>query len=208
MEQGLGRASEEARRVLEGLWRDLGCPGRKDFYPVSYPKKLVRAAELQGWKVDGVDGLRASPSGAQKLGGCNVEKRLITYNSKAIGGNAGRRNFTIAHELGHALLGHPSDKCIGPDYDREKDDHDRMIYAVAALADPADAYKEREADIFARDLLMPAKAVLREFASLCPGGAGSALEHEEIVQELARFFEVSRAAMRRRISEVCFVTQH
>jgi Zn-dependent peptidase ImmA (M78 family) len=61
-----------------------------------------------------------------------------------------RRRFTIAHELGHLLLGHD----LGKDDDVVDDDFDKPIP------------KEKEANIFASCLLMPAEMVESEVKKL------------------------------------------
>ena len=80
----------------------------------------------------------------------------------------GRRRFTLAHELGHALCGHPLDE----------------IQARNSEQDCPDDPVEMQANIFARDLLMPA-GVLHAVGATAP-------------EEIMRLCEVSRQS-----AEIC-----
>jgi transcriptional regulator with XRE-family HTH domain len=82
-----------------------------------------------------------------------------------------RRRFSVAHELGHAVLGH--DAIYHLDYDEHAGD------------DPDYSYTdEREANAFAAALLMDERWVRRDFAE----GALS-------IRQLATHYQVSEAAM-------------
>ena len=95
-----------------------------------------------------------------------------------------RYRFTIAHELGHwvcHVFGHPEPQ---PTYCRAVD-----------LTESADRTLEREANVFAAELLMPEPAVRTAWAALVPDG------HEEgiCVAACAKRFDVSPTAMRWRL---------
>lgn len=94
-----------------------------------------------------------------------------------------RRRFTLAHELGHLLEG-VSD-----------------AYMSQAMPDGYD--KERFADVFASELLMPADFVEREWSKL-------SITHElPIVQyKLAQLFNVSNEAMGYRLNELNLQSRH
>jgi IrrE N-terminal-like domain len=175
---------EEASKALRELWEALGCPPAERFYPVN----LFRLAELKGWKIDGGDDGTCNQFGDQKLGHCDAEQRLILYNTRVIGQNQGLRNLTIAHELGHALL-HASGY--------------RIRVAIVPERQKLDP-KEREADIFARELLMPAKAVRRRLAVLSDRSQSlnAMRPSQSMVKQLADFFGVHETAMQRRLKEV------
>ena len=92
----------------------------------------------------------------------------IVYNARE---SAVRKRFTIAHELGHHVLGHgqsPRDT----DY-------------PAAVADP----RERDANAFAAELLMPADAI-KAFIHV---------RNIQTIEQLAWYFQVSTAAMTYRL---------
>jgi len=66
-------------------------------------------------------------------------QKVIYFNGKK--GSKARRRFTIAHELGHCLLGH---------------DLNRQKYLNSEILSINDTIAEIQANIFARDILMPA----------------------------------------------------
>lgn len=76
-----------------------------------------------------------------------------------------RRRFTICHEIGHLILGHT---CI-----RNSSDHG-----------------EKEADIFANELLIPTKLIKADFAKTPD------------IQALAKLYRVSAAAMTIKLMDV------
>ena len=101
-------------------------------------------------------------------------KPVITYNSNEV---EVRRRFTIAHELGHFVLGHLSDN-------------------VKKFRDPAQNFstlainpEEREANNFAASILMPAKIVVY------------AINQKNIrnIDALSNLFHVSQVAMKYRL---------
>ena len=86
-----------------------------------------------------------------------------------------RQNFTIAHELGHYFL-------------HVDDDDDGIIISFRGLKNQ----REKEADLFASELLMPEAFVKKEYAKL-PFPTAS---------YLANKFQVSVKAMRYRLDEL------
>ena len=96
-------------------------------------------------------------------------------------GNAGRRRFTIAHEIGHFVL-HPErgrPECGG------------------AAVDEAERVEECEADAFAAELLMPERLVREAVHKQGPD-----------VDRLAGRFEVGRKAMRARLDDLGLAEPH
>lgn len=87
-----------------------------------------------------------------------------------------RQRFTVAHELGHYALGHGDSPRDTP----------------AQFSSRAVDYRERQANQFAAELLMPEDAVHQIVSS---GRYGS-------LDELARLFHVSKVAMSYRISNL------
>jgi Zn-dependent peptidase ImmA (M78 family) len=95
-----------------------------------------------------------------------------------------RHRFTVAHELGHwvcHVAGRPDPQ---PTYCRAVD-----------LTESADRTLEREANVFAAELLMPEHAVRGAWASLVTDRH----EEEEAVAVCAERFDVSPTAMRWRL---------
>ena len=89
--------------------------------------------------------------------------------------NRNRRRFTLAHELGHALLGHSLDE---------------IHYRNSEIDSQTDA-QEVEANVFARDILMPATVLAaldihtpEEIMHLCNISRQSAEIRAERLQEL------------------------
>ena len=66
-------------------------------------------------------------------------QKIIYFNDKK--GTKSRRRFTIAHELGHCLLGH---------------DLSKTKYRNSEIDLNNDPIEEMQANVFARDILMPA----------------------------------------------------
>jgi Zn-dependent peptidase ImmA (M78 family) len=99
------------------------------------------------------------------------EEGIIAVNK---GQHPVRRRFTIAHELGHFLLGHDIEKGV----DETIDDTFDKPYP-----------QEREANLFASALLMPSEWVTKEFKA-----QGSDLSKVDL-DKLASTFGVSKQAM-------------
>jgi Zn-dependent peptidase ImmA (M78 family) len=114
-----------------------------------------------------------------ELGECSglllpAERLIVVNASEAL--PTRRVRFTIAHELGHWIC-HAAEGCAAePVYCRQAD-----------LARDANRALEREANVFAAELLMPEKA-LRE-----------AWSHDSQVEKLAIRFDVSTTAMHWRL---------
>lgn len=161
---------------------------------LSVPVDLDRVANWLGVRVHD-EGLEDDVSGVLIVKG---KERHILVN-KAHHGN--RRRFTIAHELGHLRL-HDSEG------DRIFIDHQIRVYQRVGEAS-SDVYKqpgsltdmrqEREANMFAASLLMPAPLVMR-----------AALERdmrdEFDVAALAKTFGVSEQAMSIRLQQLRVVS--
>ncbi len=86
-----------------------------------------------------------------------------------------RERFTIAHEIGHILWHYP------------KVDIEKTLFLD--LGDD-NSKNEREANVFATELLMPRKEVIKAFY------------HTQNISELAEFFQVSKQAMSIRLEEL------
>ena len=118
-----------------------------------------------------------SASGHYSPNGCSSGP-LITYKSSE---SKTRQRFTVAHELAHHVMGHG---------ERDRDTPDRFSMGYH---DPI----EVDANRFAAHLLMPGQIVN---ALIRVRGIRS-------VDELARMFGVSKAAMRFRLKELGYAVE-
>lgn len=153
--------------------------------PIAAAQELLSAARATEPPID-VDEL-ASLCGArvirQKLTSDSLSGFLLNLvDGPVIGANAQhserRRRFTIAHELGHLVLGHHADY------------HVDLMSSVSSGEPPGyDWRHERAANNFAANLLMPAGLVRRDVVE---GGLRS--------EELAERYAVSTEAMGIRLS--------
>jgi Zn-dependent peptidase ImmA (M78 family)/transcriptional regulator with XRE-family HTH domain len=96
----------------------------------------------------------------------------------------GRRRFTVVHELAHALFHSDSDK-----------------YILSTAGKPP---RERFADAFAGELLMPTEGVRRVMEEQ---GIGPRIEDPSEVIQLQRFFDVSYVTALVRLRQARFVSQ-
>ena len=106
----------------------------------------------------------------------NVKDKKIIFINDRISNNS-RRRFTLAHELGHCILGHPIDN---------------IQFRTNEFYDSKQAL-EAEANVFARDLLMPAVVLAKmdihnvdEIVKLCKVSNQSATIRAE---RLAKLYE-------------------
>ncbi len=156
------------------------------------PVDVERVAALLGYPVEWVHRPASERGGIARRGGRDtlVLNRAYPFRSAA------ERRWVVAEELGHAVLGHTalaaSTAAEGP----------------GGLREPQRTQEERAGKAFAAELLMPAAEVRAEFRRLQPRlhrAAGRRQRAEllgEIVADLARTFQVSPAAMRRRLEDL------
>ena len=95
-----------------------------------------------------------------------------------ISGNYGRDRWSLAHELGHIVLNHYELYNVDTIYIDNLNEYERYIL-------------DREADIFAEELLMPSDWVSRN--------------QEFCAEELKDVFEVSKEAMAVKLSKIRMV---
>ena len=116
--------------------------------------------------------------------------------SAVIGVNAdhhpNRRNFTAAHELGHFLL---------HDFDDIHVDREFKVWLRSDASSQGTDVEEKEANLFAAELLMPAHFLAHDVEKI---GTIDLLD-EEVLQELARKYEVSTQAMTFRLGYLGYV---
>lgn len=119
----------------------------------------------------------------------NGQKRIY-LNDKI--NNRNRRRFTLAHELGHGLLNH---------------DIDTVHYRNSEIDSQTDL-QEMEANIFARDILMPATVLAaldirtpKEIMQLCDISYQSAKIRAERMEELYQRDMFNKHPLERKVRE-------
>lgn len=172
--------------AAQALLRDF-----EERYEVAAPPIPVErvASSLLGLFIDEADDVRSLPSApgdqGRLSGMLDAEEMVIWIDRGEARRSPGRRRFTIAHEVGHFLLHVPTLHevfCDGPADIREIEE-DLPTSKLSKLR-----RREREANVFARELLMP-ESLLGEQAH----ATGFNLP------ALAKRFEVSVPAMRLRL---------
>lgn len=120
----------------------------------------------------------------------NGDETQVFINDKIH--NRNRRRFTLAHELGHALLGHNLDE---------------IHYRNSEIDSQTDA-QEVEANIFARDILMPATVLAaldihtpEEIMHLCNVSRQSAEIRADRLQELYQRNKFNSHPLERKVRE-------
>lgn len=127
----------------------------------------------------------------------DISGALIIQKSKSVIGynpqhSRKRKRFTIAHELAHYLLHNTESESLFIDKDFI------AKYRSATNYTPRELKQERQANAFAAELLMPRKILL---ASLKEDEYKD-LPEPELIDELAKLFDVSVPAMTIRLSNL------
>jgi Zn-dependent peptidase ImmA (M78 family) len=103
-----------------------------------------------------------------------------------------RQRFTIAHELGHVSL-------HGPSLGQGRVDRQIVVrFRDDRIKHAGDAGEEREANLFAAELLMPSEFVLHDLEE----GSLGPLDIHLVVEKLARRYRVSVQAMAIRLTQL------
>ncbi len=145
---------EVLNNLLRLLSQELGRPPKfEEFYPI-HLESIVES--VLHWKLVRSDDLGSSPYGAQIMGRCDFEQKAILVRSQASGG---AQRYSLAHEIGHALMHKDAPRCVGGSLKRVRPTRSPLSSGPR----PEDYAIEREAERFAAELLMPAKAVRRAF---------------------------------------------
>jgi len=118
-----------------------------------------------------------------------------------------RKKFTIAHELGHLILGHDTplntqDKAIVPNNHQLKNPS-QILFRDDKTSEGSD-WREIEANYFAASLLMPKYLLNKEINKLIQKNSRNYLS-EYNVHELADIFGVSAISMSIRLSRLGFM---
>ncbi|MBC7382943.1 MAG: ImmA/IrrE family metallo-endopeptidase [Bacteroidia bacterium] len=117
----------------------------------------------------------------------NDGKGTIGYNLQH---SKGRQRFTVAHELGHYIMHRNTKKELFVDKDYILKFRSNKKYSSTELK------QEREANAFAAALLMPKDFILSELAK------EQTITENELIEVLAKRFEVSVPAMTYRIADL------
>lgn len=105
------------------------------------------------------------------------------------------RRFVIAHELGHYLF-----DCIGnPQYQGES-----KVFCETYIhsADSHEELKERRADRFAAELLLPIARVKENYIAIAKSSDGQIFGRDYVVNQLAQYFQVKVTTIERRLKEI------
>jgi Zn-dependent peptidase ImmA (M78 family) len=145
---------KQAREVLSGLYRayyeEKGqylSPDR--FFPIDL-KKII--SSVMNWELESVADIGYDSTGQRLRGHCDYENRHIRIAFQDI--TPDEETFTIAHEIGHAIL-HSNAHRVQRGSARK-----RTTPRIASITSTNEERKmEKDANIFAAELLMPEKAV-------------------------------------------------
>lgn len=103
-----------------------------------------------------------------------------------------RRRFTTAHELGHYLL---------HDFDDVHVDRQFKVWLRSEASSQGTDLEEKEANLFAAEILMPARLVERDIEKI---GVFDLMD-EEVIAKLAARYGVSAQAMSFRLSYLGYI---
>ena len=153
------------------------------------PVPVERVAKSQGFKIE------SSPFDGDISGMVyrdqEKEQIIIGVNSNE---SENRKRFTIAHEIGHALLHEGMEVHIDKSY---------KVNLRSEVASQAVDIEEMEANRFAAELLMPEEFLKRDFnvSEMDPDDA------EILIQKLAKKYKVSAIAMSYRLLNLGIIDQ-
>lgn len=148
-----GAIQREARGLLERLWREreaqLGRRPANEFFPVD----VEALVSLLSWRLEEVAVAAYSQDHTENVQGyCDSSSRTIYLSVDTIRTPEHRR-FTIAHEIGHAIL-----------HGGSPQPHYRLFPPKSRTwSQPAKPPEEAEANAFAAELLMPERTVRQRF---------------------------------------------
>lgn len=157
------RVKSEATAGLHRLlvhYKSLGAAGQQRVEPDHFfPIDTRLLIELSGWTVDEVAMVGYSSRWEGLAAKCVMdEKRILLLRTLP---DAAKR-FTLAHELGHLVLHRQIPDCnCGGHFPRVL-----SMLSTSRMARLEYPDSEREAEVYARELLMPGRAVRRHFHQL------------------------------------------
>lgn len=157
----------------------------------------IRSAPVPVNKIATAVGAEVQPQAAEdELSGFLYRDRK--RNLAIIGVNAdqhpNRQNFTTAHELGHFLL---------HEFDDIHVDRQFKVWLRSEASSQGTDVEEKEANLFAAELLMPAKFLEKDVERI---GAID-VDDEDAIQELAEKYGVSTQAMSFRLAYLGYLRQ-
>ncbi|MFH1712450.1 MAG: ImmA/IrrE family metallo-endopeptidase [Patescibacteria group bacterium] len=159
----LGPRKTLAKNLAQRLVKDVGISEA----PVSLQRIIEHVQTTRPLDVHRIDA-------GQKVSGLLVVVRKVDAEYATIGFNGNhswyRRRFTIAHEIGHLLLGHT---CTGNQNDG--------------------SYNEKEAHLFAGELLIPTALIKKDFKKL----------HD--LKALSKLYRMSESALTMKLMEARLV---
>jgi len=118
-------------------------------------------------------------------------KAIIGVNSEH---HPNRRNFTIAHELGHYVL---------HDFDDLHVDREFKVWLRSDASSRGTNIEEKEANLFAAEVLMPGHFLARDVDKI---GTVDLID-EEVIRNLAMKYGVSTQAMTFRLAYLGYLQQ-
>jgi Zn-dependent peptidase ImmA (M78 family) len=194
----------------------------EEFFPVD----LNVLVQLLGWSVQQVSMVGHTGTAEPLVARCiRAEKKIVLLASLP----EPVKRYTLAHELGHAVLHSEIPDCNASSRPRLLS----MLSNSTRYPNAQYSEIERQAEVFARELLMPERAVRRQFSQFfgvhqlhgfsetCRGFTPQAqrdrsVDVRQVAEEIANsrgtsgssladFFGVSGRAMSKRLVELCLV---
>lgn len=166
---------KKIRELVEGILKDA----------------KITQAPVPVWEIAKAKGARIVPNSIDgDLAGFiyrNGDETIIGVNT---GQAQVRQNFTVAHELGHFLL-HDNDGQLHVDHSF------RAVRLRGAVAELGIDENEKEANLFAAELLMPKEFLEKDIEELVESGLD--LYDEEMAPKLAAHYGVSTQALMYRL---------
>lgn len=148
--------------------RDMARKVLKDYDLSEVPTDLLKVFQQLGLKYIELNDAEDIDGAILEIGG----KPAIAVLNKAK--PIPRQRFTLAHELGHIFLAHAQRDIYDPEEMRENED---------IFTDTSKPPREKEADVFASELLMPCERLKENMADI------------NNIEKLAGIFHVSRPAV-------------
>jgi Zn-dependent peptidase ImmA (M78 family) len=126
------------------------------------------------------------------LSGALIRKEGASVIAVNSGHSKTRQAFTMAHEIGHAALGHAGDIFVDKAFINKRD----LTSSMAVNA------QEIQANQFAASLLMPKALLMPEFGATSARGG----DRDELIKAMAKKFAVSKKAMEYRLVNLAFIS--
>ncbi|BFM05760.1 ImmA/IrrE family metallo-endopeptidase [Halioxenophilus aromaticivorans] len=152
-------------------------------YAGSLPVDPIMVARDMGCEVEPIDPFTSEFDREPNCSGMAYLDRGVKYIKYSASESPLRQRFTVAHELGHHLLGHVKKGM------KFRDTPNEFRASVSSR-------EEREANVFAAELLMPSELVMSAYLN-------SSIRD---VEKLASAFGVSKVAMRIKLQELDLIT--